>query len=283
MAPISFRFIPKWTDIHNDVNRPSVAPPHMSRGRGTTYLRATPNAQPAPPPHQKVDRPDGDWHLLSDSAFAAALAALEKLSSKEKRMTRLKPPVSLDDHVAGPAGAAVTLVEYGDYQCSHCTAAHPIVQQLQERFGDRLRFVFRNFPHKQAHPHAQAAAETAEFAAAHGKFWEMHDLLFENQQRLGGMLFLELARSLDLAPAALSQALEDGQFTPRVHADFSGGLRSGVNRTPAFFVNGQRQLGSFDFAGLSLAVEHALEMAERPRPEQHLLARTPPAKPRKSA
>jgi protein-disulfide isomerase len=181
-------------------------------------------------------------------------------------MGRLKTPVSLDDHAAGPADATVTLLEYGDYQCPDCAWAHSIVQQLQERFGGRLHFVFRNFPRKQAHPQAQAAAEAAEFAAAHGKFWEMHNLLFENQLRLGGALFLELARSLELAPAALSHALEDKQFTPRVSADFKGGLRNGVSGTPAIFINGQRHDGSFDRAGLSQAVDQAQSERQQPKP-----------------
>jgi protein-disulfide isomerase len=180
-------------------------------------------------------------------------------------MSRLKPPVSLDDHVEGPMDAAVTLVEYGDYECPHCAAAHPIVKHLQKRFGGRMRFVFRNFPLRQSHPHAEAAAETAEFAAAHGKFWEMHDLLFENQSRLGGALFLELARTLELSSAALSQALDDGLFAERVAADFSGGVRSGVNGTPSFFINGERHDGSFEFAELLLVVDAAAELAERPR------------------
>jgi protein-disulfide isomerase len=178
-------------------------------------------------------------------------------------MSQLKPPVSLDDHVQGPANAEVTLVEYGDYECPDCASAFPIVKHLQRHFGERLRFVFRDFPLVQAHPNAEAAAETAEFAAAHGKFWEMHDLLFENQPRLGGALFLELARTLELSPAALSQALDDGLFTPRVRADFSGGARSGVNGTPTFFINGQRHDGSFEYVELLRVLNQAAELARK--------------------
>src|SRR5208282_3973771 len=108
-------------------------------------------------------------------------------------MATLKVPVSPEDHAQGHDDAPVTLVEYGDYECPHCGRAYPIVQRVQKHFGEKLRFVFRNFPLSEMHPHAEAAAETAEFAGAHGKFWEMHDLLFENQARLGGSLFLELA------------------------------------------------------------------------------------------
>src|SRR5208282_6417161 len=100
-------------------------------------------------------------------------------------MATLKMPVTTEDHVQGPEDAEVTLVEYGDYECPHCGRAHPIVQRVQEHFGKRVRFVFRNFPLSEMHPHAEAAAEAAEFAGAHGKFWQMHDRLFENQVRLG--------------------------------------------------------------------------------------------------
>ena len=179
-------------------------------------------------------------------------------------MTNLKIPVGPDDHAEGPQNAEVTLVEYGDYECPHCGRAHDIVKRLQKHFGKQLRFVFRNFPLTQAHPHAEAAAETAEFAAAHGKFWEMHDLLFENQERLDGGLFLELARKLGLSAPALSMALEEGHFTERVRADFSGGIRSGVNGTPTFFLNGVRYDGSWEYPELLLTVDAAVEAAGHP-------------------
>lgn len=179
-------------------------------------------------------------------------------------MTVLKAPVSPEDHVQGPQNAVVTLLEYGDYQCPHCAHAHSIVKRLQKSFGDQLRFVFRNFPLTQIHPEAEAAAETAEFAAAHGKFWEMHDLLFENQQRLGGALYLELARKLELSVPALTQALEEGQFTDHVRADFSSGVRSGVNGTPTFFINGHRHDGSFEFAELLLVLDAAINSVRNP-------------------
>jgi protein-disulfide isomerase len=173
-------------------------------------------------------------------------------------MTKLKVPVTPEDHVQGPENAEVTLVEYGDYECPHCGQSYPVVKRIQKHFGKRLRFVFRNFPLTESHPNAESAAETAEFAGAHGKFWGMHDLLFENQERLSGALLLELARELDLAPAALSRALEDGEFAARVRAEFSGGVRSGVNGTPTFFINGIRHDGPVDFAYLLLAIDEAI-------------------------
>src|ERR1039458_9033463 len=104
-------------------------------------------------------------------------------------MSTLKVPVGPSDHIQGDANAECTLMEYGDYQCPHCGRAYPIVKRVQKHFGKRLRFVFRNFPLNEAHPQAEFAAESAEFAGAHGKFWEMHDGLFENQSRLGGDLY----------------------------------------------------------------------------------------------
>jgi protein-disulfide isomerase len=169
-------------------------------------------------------------------------------------MTTLKIPVGPNDHSEGPENAPVTLVEYGDYQCPYCGEAYPIVKAIQKAFGKKLRFVFRNFPLAEMHPHAESAAETAEFAAANGKFWPMHDALYENQERLGGALYLELARSLGLPAAALRKALEDGTYREKVRADFMGGVKSGVNGTPSFFINGRRHDAAFDFETLSAAI-----------------------------
>ena len=110
-------------------------------------------------------------------------------------MANLRVPIGPDDHIQGDPHAPCTLVEYGDYECPHCGRAYPIVKRVQKHFGKRLLFVFRNFPLTQSHPHAAAAAETAEFAGSHGKFWEMHDLLFEYQSRLGLPLLNSSPRS----------------------------------------------------------------------------------------
>jgi protein-disulfide isomerase len=173
-------------------------------------------------------------------------------------MAKLSIAVSSKDHRQGEPAAPCTLVEYGDYQCPSCGQAYPIVKRVQKHFGKRLSFVFRNFPLSQMHQHAESAAETAEFAAAHDKFWQMHDLLYENQDRLGSELFAELAQELHLAPAQLIEALETKEFQARVRADFSGGVRSGVNGTPTFFINGVRHDGSYDFASLVEAIDLVL-------------------------
>ena len=123
-------------------------------------------------------------------------------------MSRLRVPVTQHDHVRGPANAPVTLVEYGDYECPHCGLAHPIVNAVREHFARQLRFVFRHFPLIQVHPNAETAAESAEFAGAHGRFWEMHDGIYENQDRLGLPLLFALARKLGAsANSALSAAV----------------------------------------------------------------------------
>ena len=173
-------------------------------------------------------------------------------------MSRLKIPVGPEDHIQGDPYAPCTLVEYGDYECPHCGQAYPIVKRVQKHFGKRLRFVFRNFPLTQSHSHAEMAAEAAEFAGTQGKFWEMHDLIFENQDRLELQLVLELGEKLGFYPAALDESLESHEFVERVRADFMGGVRSGVNGTPTFFINGERHDGPFDYDRLVEAIEAAL-------------------------
>jgi protein-disulfide isomerase len=171
----------------------------------------------------------------------------------------LKIPVTADDHIQGDLHAPVVLVEYGDYECPHCGHAYPIIQRVQKHFGKRLGFVFRNFPLSQIHPNAEGAAETAEFAAAHERFWEMHDGIFENQESLGLPLLLELAEKLGLSAKDLESALAGDKYAERVKNDFSGGVRSGVNGTPTFFINGHRHDGSFEFEDLVAAIEARLE------------------------
>jgi protein-disulfide isomerase len=173
-------------------------------------------------------------------------------------MTKLAVPVSDKDHRQGDPDALCTLVEYGDYQCPSCGRAYPIIKRIQKHFGKRLLFVFRNFPLSQMHPYAEPAAETAEFAGAHSKFWEMHDLLYENQDRLDDALLFELAEQLHLDLEALRQALASKEFEPRVREDFRGGVRSGVNGTPTFFINGQRHDGAYDYASLVEAIDGVL-------------------------
>lgn len=172
-------------------------------------------------------------------------------------MSELRFPINEHDHVIGPADAPVTLVEYGDYQCPHCQAAWPQVELVLRHFGTGLRYAYRHFPISTVHPLAKPAAETAEFAGAHGLFWEMHSALFANGHQLSGATLAALASQLGLDVGELQDALDQGTYRAKVDSDFSGGIRSGVNGTPCFFVNGERHDGAYDAMSLSAAIEAA--------------------------
>jgi protein-disulfide isomerase len=175
-------------------------------------------------------------------------------------VTILKIPITEKDHIQGNPNAPITLVEYGDYECPVCGSAYPIVKRIQQDFGDKLRLVFRNFPLVEQHPHAELAAETAEFAAIHKRFWEAHDLLYENQDHLDLPFMIELAEGLKLPVSEYREALENRTFEAKVRTDFLGGVRSGVNGTPTFFINGQRHNGSFYYEDLAHAISQALHI-----------------------
>ena len=172
--------------------------------------------------------------------------------------TALTVPVDEDrDHIQGPAEAAVTLVEYGDYECPYCGAAYPIVKEVQARMGDRLRFVFRNFPITTSHPHAEQAAESAEAAAAQDRFWEMHDVLYENQRHLEDEDLRTYAEQLGLDVERFGKELAEHAHAARVREDFMSGVRSGVNGTPTFYINGLRHDDSYELETLLDALEAA--------------------------
>jgi protein-disulfide isomerase len=170
---------------------------------------------------------------------------------------RLTVPVSERDHLKGSPTASVTLVEYGDYQCPYCGAAHPIVKEVQRLMGDDLLFAFRHFPLTQVHPYAGIAAEAAEAAGAQGRFWEMHDELFEHQDRLAPPDLLGHAEALGLDVDRFAEELESHAHEPRVREDFMSGIRSGVNGTPTFFINDVRHNGGYDLPSLLEAVRSA--------------------------
>jgi protein-disulfide isomerase len=151
----------------------------------------------------------------------------------------------------------VTLLEYGDYECPYCGAAYPIVKEVQGRMGDRLRFVFRNFPITTSHPHSEQAAEAAEAAAAQGKFWEMHDHLYEHQQRLTDPDLHGYAQELGLDVERFDRELAEHVHADRVREDFMSGVRSGVNGTPSFYVNGAKYDGDYGADALVAELERA--------------------------
>ena len=173
-------------------------------------------------------------------------------------VAKLTLPVGERDHIQGPAAAPITLVEYGDYECPYCGQAYPIVKELQQQLGDRLRFIFRNFPLSTMHLHAEQAAEAAETAGAHGKFWEMHDTLYENQEALDIEDLVQYATALGLETSRFTSELGKHTQATRVREDFMSGARSGVNGTPTFFINGVRHDDAFDLVTLLKAMEAAL-------------------------
>ena len=173
-------------------------------------------------------------------------------------MTQLTQLVSERDHAQGLADAPVTLVEYGDYQCPFCGAAYPIVKLLQETLEKKLRFVFRNFPLTEAHPYALLAAEAAEAAALQGKFWEMHDLIFEQQELLEPDIIPVWAEKVGVDLEKMGRAIQQGTVTARIKDDRRSGIRSGVNGTPTFFINGRRHDGAPDYETLLAALEAEL-------------------------
>jgi protein-disulfide isomerase len=164
-------------------------------------------------------------------------------------MSRLTLPVGDRDHHQGDREAPLTLVEYGDYECPHCGRAYPIIKRVQERLGDQLCFVFRNFPLAEIHPHAERAAEASESAGARGgetAFWTMHDLIFEHQAALDDADLAGYATEAGVDGRAVLGDLTARRFRGRVREDFMSGVRSGVNGTPTFFINGVRYDGSWD-------------------------------------
>jgi len=174
---------------------------------------------------------------------------------------KLEIPVTPErDHIEGPVKAALTLVEYGDYQCPYCGAAYPEVKKVQKELGSELRFVFRNFPLTNIHEHAMNAAETAEAASAQGKFWPMHDFLYEHQATLGDSnVALAYARKLSLDTQKFEREITQHVYQKRIKDDFMGGVRSGVNGTPTFYVNGVRHDGD----AVAKALVGALNQAKK--------------------
>jgi protein-disulfide isomerase len=155
-------------------------------------------------------------------------------------MSRLKPPVNSNDHIQSYKDAAIELVEYGDYQCPHCGHAYPILKNIQKKLGHKLKFVFRNFPLAEVHPNAMNAAVAAEAASPQDKFWEMHDTIFENQQHLSDVDLIKYAAKIGLNIEQFETDFETPEFLEKVESDFESGIRSGVNGTPSFFINGEK-------------------------------------------
>jgi len=168
--------------------------------------------------------------------------------------SKLTLPIGGRDHIQGPIEAPIALLEYGDYECPYCGDAYSVVKAIQERLGNRLCFAFRNFPLVNAHPHAEHAAEAAEAAGVQGKFWEMHDTLYENQTALDDEDLAQYAGDLRLDARRLINEVVADAHVARVREDFRSGARGGVNGTPTFFINGVRYDGAPDVDTLFAAL-----------------------------
>jgi protein-disulfide isomerase len=172
-------------------------------------------------------------------------------------VSRLRQPVSPADHIRGAPDAPVTLVQYADFQCPHCAAAHPnLTALLRERSGS-VRLIFRHFPLANVHPYAELVAETAESAGEHGRFWQMHDWLFEHQEQLDPVHLALGAEQVGLPSDDLAGEVNSHARLCRIQRDFVSGVRSGVDATPVFFVNDVRHIGGYDLADLIGAVDEA--------------------------
>jgi diadenylate cyclase len=194
---------------------------------------------------------------------------------RRRESDRLEP-VGPRDHARGPNDAPVTLVQYGDYECPYCGQAHPVLKELQERAGEQVRFIFRHFPLDSVHPRARRAAQAAEAAAAQGRFWEMHDLLYEGQSELGEEDLMHYAAELGLDLLRFEEDLANEHHAWRIEEDRLGGTRAGIEGTPAFFVNGVRYTGPIDLEGLLAVVEEAASSSEASLGKRRGVERTGP-------
>jgi protein-disulfide isomerase len=165
------------------------------------------------------------------------------------------------DHIAGRPDAPLTMVEYGDYECPFCAMAYPVTEEIIDRLGDDLLFAYRHFPLSTIHPHAPLAAEAAEAAGSQGRFWEMHGQLYADQQRLEPADLVARAEMLQLDVARFVDELRTNAHRAKVQSDFLSGVRSGVNGTPTFFINGRRHDGPPDLPSLMESLQTALQRA----------------------
>lgn len=166
--------------------------------------------------------------------------------------------IEKDDHLRGSRDAQVTLIEYGDFQCPYCARAHAALAELMQQHGERVALVYRHLPLNDLHPFAEPAAEAAEAAGAQGKFWEMHDALFENQDMLDEDALPALASSLGLDAQRFASELKDGKHADRVEQQAEEARALGARGTPTFFINGERYHGDSDHASLAAALKKAL-------------------------
>jgi len=196
-------------------------------------------------------------HVICDVKHGMGLLKEKKIMTQH---TRLAVPVSERDHSQGPATAAAILVQYGDYECPYTRQSTTVVQAIQQQLGDQLRFVFRNFPLIDIHPHALHAALAAEAAASQGKFWEMHDYIFHHQHTLEDADLARFAETLGLDVQQYARDMAHQRSLPRIEEDLEGGELSGVQGTPTFFINGVMYRGSWEHDALLAALQAASQV-----------------------
>ncbi len=192
---------------------------------------------------------------MSQSGLSHPIGLRPNFAAADAPDRGLLLPILERDHARGPDSAPITLVEYGDYQCPPCGEVYLRIEEIRSLLGSRLRFVFRHYPFSGIHPRAQLAAEAAEAAAAQGRFWEMHDMLFQHQDALGWSDLLKYAGSIGLDVARFRRDLRTSAHEERVREDFRSGVHNGVYGTPSVFINGVRHNGAFDLGTLLDSVE----------------------------
>jgi protein-disulfide isomerase len=186
-------------------------------------------------------------------------------------MSILTPPLDpAKDHIKGNLDAPAELVEFGDFECPFCSRAHAGVQLVLAKMDGSVRFAFRHFPLAQAHPHALLAAEAAEAAGAQGSFWRMHDILFEHQDALDFQDLVDYAAALNLDVARFIRDLQRHTYLQKVRDDFKSGVRSGVNGTPTFFIDGERHDANWGPEALLAALRSRLVSQRENAPHQGL-------------
>jgi protein-disulfide isomerase len=184
-------------------------------------------------------------------AYLEVSKIIHKNSTMRKNKSAdLSFPVTSSDNIGGAENFEITLLEYGDFECPSCGEAYPIVSSVRQAYKDKLRFVFRNFPLSNIHPNARRAAAAAEAAGIQGKYWEMHDLLFENQDTLGMKNLLDYAFALSLDMTAFEADMNSDDVIFKIEADLKSGIESGVHGTPTFFINGEKFVGDWMHFGL---------------------------------
>jgi protein-disulfide isomerase len=207
--------------------------------------------------------------LRQQRARDRRMAYVKELRDKVGVQILLDPPrvqVSLgEDPVKGPATAPVTIVEFSDFQCPYCARVNPTLKQVEEKYGDKLRVVFRDFPLVQIHKDAAKAAEAGECAHEQGKFWEMHDRLFANQSKLQVEALKQTATEIGLDAEKFNQCLDSSKYAAEVQKDVDEGARYGVTGTPAFFINGRLIGGAQPLEAFTDVIDEELARAQPPQ------------------